>query len=161
MSKIAINKNFAKYFYKFVDNVFKPLTAQTTVSTYSGVTPTVTAISAMREVVVTKQSTLATLDKIVKYYNDSFSYNTLGWFTTDVNNTNPYTKNVLTNTYDFGKVVSIMSLTTSASASNPSSYPTSPFKLYTSTNGTDWMEIYSSDVNLSTVKIHNLNFLQI
>lgn len=161
MSKIVINKNLAKYFYKFVDNVFKPLTANTTVTGYSAPTTATTGlISALREVVITKQSTLTTLDKISAYYrNANFSYERLGWFNTDVNNTNPYTMGVLTNTFDFGKVVNVLSLTTSASATNPTTYKTQPFKLYTSTNGTDWVESYSSDVAYSVEHLHNLNFM--
>lgn len=74
MSKIVINKNLAKYYYKFVDNVFKPLTTNTLVTTTTGTTG---LISALREVVVTKQSTLATLDKISTYYRNVT--NTTDW----------------------------------------------------------------------------------
>lgn len=78
MSKIVINKNLAKYFYKFVDNVFKPLTANTTVTGYSAPTTATTGlISALREVVITKQSTLTTLDKISAYYRNVT--NTTDW----------------------------------------------------------------------------------
>lgn len=74
MSKIVINKNLAKYYYKFVDNVFKPLTTNTLVTTTTGTTG---LISALREVVITKQSTLATLDKISTYYRNVT--NTTDW----------------------------------------------------------------------------------
>lgn len=159
MSKIVINKNLAKYYYKFVDSVMKPNVTHSTITGYASPTAggVISTFSTIRDYVVTKQSTLDTLDKISRFYNSSFSYNALGWFSTDAQNTNPYNKGVLTNTYDFGKEVYVMNLTTSASSGNPTGYPTTPFKLYTSTDGTDWTEAYSSTVNLTTVKVHTLN----
>ena len=153
MGKIVINKNLAKYYYKFADNIFKPITTNSTPTAYSGLTPTVSTVANLRENVVTKQSTITVLDKISAYYRNI----NLAWFSTDANNTNPYTKGVLTNSYDFGKSITITSLTTSASATNPSTYKTSPFKLYTSTDGNTWVEAYSSDVSYSVEHLHTLN----
>lgn len=72
MSKIVINKNLAKYFYKFVDNVFKPNTTTLVGSVVTSGTTTATSItySALREFVITKESTLTTLDKISRYYRN-------------------------------------------------------------------------------------------
>lgn len=153
MSKIVINKNLAKYFYKFVDNVFKPLTANTTVTGYSAPTTGTTGlISALREVVVTKQSTLATLDKISAYYrNLIYSNESFGWFTQDVNTINRYTTNT-TNTFDFGKIATIHSLTTTTASRS-----TSPFKIFVSDDNVNWVESYVSSTTLTTEVKHIIN----
>ena len=154
MSKIVINKNLAKYFYRFVDNVFKPLTANTTVTGYSAPTTGTTGlISALREVVITKQSTLATLDKISTYYrNLIYSNESFGWFRQDVNTINRYTTNT-TNTFDFGKSATIYSLTTTTAYSRS----TSPFKIFVSDDNVNWVESYVSSATLTTEVKHIIN----
>lgn len=154
MSKIVINKNLAKYYYKFVDNVFKPLTANSTVTGYSAPTTGTTGlISALREVVVTKQSTLATFDKISAYYrNLIYANESFGWFTQDVNTINRYTTNT-TNTFDFGKVATLYSLTTTTAYGRS----TSPFKIFVSDDNVNWIEVYDNPNTLTTEVKHIIN----
>ena len=154
MGKIVINKNLAKYYYKFADNIFKPITTNSTVVGYSSPTAETTAvISTIREIVLTKQSTITVLDKISTYYrNLIYSWESFGWFTQDVNTVNRYTTNVV-NTFNFGKTVNVYSLTTTTAYGRN----TSPFKIFLSDDNINWNLVLDSTTTLTGIIKHNIN----